>query len=738
MDLTLPQQIVALIERSQNILLCTHRKPDGDAVGSIMALSKALKLIGKKVTAACADEIPESFDFLPEVGELVQEVGAGQDFVVTLDCDETEVDRLKYHLEDNKIHIVITPKKGRFQEKNVSCQQNQEPFDLILTVDVADVPQLGKLYEDHTDLFTALPVVNIDHHLSNTQFGKLNWIDVSASSTAEILYGLIQALERHFGKSLITPEVATFLLSGITTDTGSFQNANTTPKAMEIAASLMDAGADQQDIIKYLFRTKKLSTLKLYGKILARIEVDQKHRLVWSSITQQDLKNTEADMEDAAGIIDELMVHAPEAEIVALFKENDDVTSVSFRSTNDQANVMEVAQHFGGGGHVRAAGIKMPGKTLSEVTNRVLAYLHEYQRQRLGLDQEEQEEGGGEAAQPLSQVLDGYTPNQAIQPTLEQRASVQTLDIPQSKEPFTAPAAAPGRVEPSPPPAAAQTHSGSEGREDPGVGTATGALEEKAKKAIEAEQGMAHADQGAFSPSQSAQRDRSKPPGEKRFTQEVPDFLTPPAQYSAPQAASPEASVQRPLQEDEPAPPTPPLAPLGGERGEEKGSQPPASATEQTDGHPEHSGHQPQQPAVPPVASPPAPQPPLTPPEGRQQRPGSDVVPPPPAKDSSFAPRSGTTEDSEGVRVSYQPAAGPAPDLPQIPEGSAEPVVRNVGAQAGDNDRAGGPLAGQAPRGQDPGVAGQDQAQQPPRTPQDPFSMGEDGLTDIERALGGL
>ena len=613
MESSLQHQIIALIERSEKILLCTHRKPDGDAVGSIMAMYKALSLLGKEVTAACADQLPDTFQFLPEIDHLTQEVPGNRDFVVTLDCEHTEVDRLKYHLEDNKIHIVITPKKGRFFQENVSCQERTDHYDLIITLDVADVPQLGKLYEENRALFTSVPIVNIDHHISNTQFGKLNWVDAASSSTSEMLYQLIREMEKHFQKTLIVPETATFLLSGVTTDTGSFQNANTTPRAMEVAADLMDAGANQQDIIKYLFRTKKLTTLKLWGRILSKIEVDAKHRLVWSSITQQDLQQTGSHSDDSGDIIDELMVHAPEADIVVLFKEDPDMIGVSLRSKSAQANVMEVAQQFGGGGHVQAAGVKFYGKTLQEVMNLVLSTLQERQRKRLGLD-------GGNVPMPgqpqITQVLDGYTPmtEPVVKPSLEERVvGAPPLPPPNPLPKGEGTPLPPQSGSPKPTPAPKQID-----------------LHDKAKAAIAAEQSQPAAD--AFKPSQATTQERPKPVPEKRFTGEVPEFLkqTPPV--------SPTPS----------APPTPPSPP---------------------------------------------PQAPLT---------------------------SAATElkADEGVKVTYQAPSTP----PEIPANSSEPVVKTVKPATPAN-----PLTPEATA-----------SQETPKPPKDPFALGDDGLTDIERALGGL
>jgi phosphoesterase RecJ-like protein len=622
MESSVIQQITALIERSEKILLCTHRKPDGDAVGSIMALYKSLTLLGKEVTAACADELPEHFNFLPEIDHLNQEVPGGKDFVVTLDCDQTEVDRLKYHLEDNKIHIVITPKQGKFRKENISCQERTDHYDLIITVDVADISQLGKLYEDNSELFTSTPVINIDHHVSNPGFGKINLIDVTSSSTAEILYGLLRHLENHFQKKLIVPETATFLLSGVTTDTGSFQNANTTPKSMDIAADLMEAGANQQEIIKYLFRTKKLSTLKLWGRILTKLEVDEKHRLVWSSISQQDLKQTEATMDASGEIIDELLIHAPEAEIVVLFKEDPDLIAVSFRSKLAQANVMEIAQQFGGGGHVQAAGVKFPGKTLQEVMNLVLSAIQQKQRVRLGLEE-------ATTAHPeITQVLEGYTPvpEQHVKPTLEERAEggkdlkgtdgtkgmeekleIRSTNIESKSQP--------SHTSQLSQPASRDIHN-------------------QAKKAIEAEQNHEENHMSPSAPSAVRQAPPSRPP-------------------------------ERPLSEQAPKK------------------------------------------AVEPIPSAPKPaQPPLT---------------PPPAKAPEQKPDAPKKPEDDGVKVSF----GNQTKAPEIPSNSPEPIVKtNAESKASAN-----PFGALNPDDLD------DEA---PKPPKDPFAPGDDGLTDIERALGGL
>jgi phosphoesterase RecJ-like protein len=736
MNESVHQQIIPLIERSERILLCTHRKPDGDAVGSIMALTKALNLLGKEVTAACADEVPDNFHFLPDINMLHKSVAGGKDFVVTLDCDKTEVDRLKYHLEDNKIHIVITPKNGQFVKENVSCHEGTGNYDLIITVDVADIPQLGKLYEDNSELFASVPVVNIDHHISNTQFGKINHIDVSASSTAEMLHALIRDMEKQFGKTLITPDVATFLLSGVTTDTGSFQNANTTPKSMEVAADLMEAGANQHDVIKYLFRTKKLSTLKLWGKILTKIEVDPKHRLVWSSITQQDLKQSGAHIDESGDIIDDLLVHAPEAEMIALFKEDEEMISVSFRSTNAQANVMEIAKTFGGGGHVQAAGVKFSGKTLPEVMNQVVAAMQAAQQARLGLEGI-QEVPVAQQDGEVTQVLDGYTPGPAsVQPTLEERVSQEPL-APSGEVPV-APAEAPqgGKVQMV---SKVQGPSSNEGTEANSQGpranvpnnqqsittnqppapqnapqAPTGDLHHQTKAAIQAEQSQA-SNETITPPSQGAAAQRpAKPQVEQRFNEKVPDYLK--GEGNKVQGPSSNEGTKANNQ-----------GPRANE-GTEANSQGPR-ANENTDSQQIVPNNQ--QSTMNGAAA------------AGQVNPGQQLTtnnqqstPPPAPQAQTQTTDQGLPTNDDGVSVSYGNSPSPAP---VIPENSVEPVVKTVNPAPAPPTAA--PAAPpQASSIQPPAINNNQPTTpaSPPTPPKDPFATGNDGLTDIERALGGL
>jgi phosphoesterase RecJ-like protein len=382
MELSAKQQTVELIRASQNFLLLTHVNPDGDALGSLLALQMILTKLGKNATAVCSEPIPGAFQYLPGKEHLSDSFSGTKDFVITVDTRETKIDKLGYKNlpEENKLNIVITPVSGTFKPEDISSSHGQFKYDLVIVLDSPDLERLGLIYDQNTELFYETPVVNIDHHAGNDYFGKINWVDLTATSTAEILVALVESLSRE--KPLLDVDVATALLTGIIVDTGSFQNANTTPKSFTVAAQLVAAGAKQQEIIKWVFKTKSLATLKLWGRILAQVNEEKDSRFVWSKITQKDFSQTLAEEAASSGIIDELLKTAPDIDFALLLSEKMDGLHGSLRSALAGVDVSAIAKIFSGGGHEAAAAFQMPGESLASKEMEILQRIREYQRSK--------------------------------------------------------------------------------------------------------------------------------------------------------------------------------------------------------------------------------------------------------------------------------------------------------------------------------------------------------------------
>lgn len=380
METTPKQQAIELINQSKRILLVPSGL-DGDSLGSTLGLFRVLKKMGKQVSAVSLETAPAAYRFLPHVSDLQTSLDGGRDFVITLNNPEVETDKLSYNFDGGKLNIIISTKKGLFQAENVEVAAGTLNYDLIITLDTATPDQLGALYTQNPDLFKEVPVVNIDHHATNSYFGQVNLVNMTAASTTEILVGIIEAL----GPDLLDEDVATCLLTGLIADTGSFQHPNTTPKALTVAAQMVGYGARQQEIVKNLYKTKSISQLKLWGRVLSQVKSDPQHRVVWGVASLADLSETGAMAQDFSGLVDEFLASVSDTDVAILISERETGLVHGSIRTQGEAEANEIAKLFDGGGHVKAAAFKITGMTLAQATEEIIKNVKTYQAQRLNL-----------------------------------------------------------------------------------------------------------------------------------------------------------------------------------------------------------------------------------------------------------------------------------------------------------------------------------------------------------------
>lgn len=410
-------QAIQTIEASQNILILPSSPPDGDSIGSALAMQKALQQKGKNATVVLSSGVPEILKFLPESEGILKEVDLNPDLHITIDLREDTIKDVKHEIVDNKINIIVTPETGVIDSSQVSFPEPEKKYDLIITVDTAVLEQLGHFFQQNAQIFGQIPSINIDHHPSNANFASINLVDPSVASTTQILVDMFNQWSVQ-----MDPDTATLLLAGIITDTGSFQNANTTPEAFDVAANLIDQGARQQEIIKHVYKTKQLQTLKLWGRILSNIQVDEANKIVWSTVTREDFAETGTVYEDIGDIIDELISNAEEAEVALLLIEKEDGTlHGSMRTTTDARNASNIAATFGGGGHVRAAGFNIPNAKINEKLPEILQAIIN--------------EGGGTPQQPAQQPVQQPTPQPQEATGVTMQATPEPTPQPEPQQP---------------------------------------------------------------------------------------------------------------------------------------------------------------------------------------------------------------------------------------------------------------------------------------------------------------
>lgn len=304
MSLTLSQQFHDLLKKTDSPLLILPSYPTRDAIASAFALALFLKNNGKTVTLASEhiDARREELSFLIQPDNVVTSITGARDFVLAFDTSRNKILSVRTEKSDDEVRVFLTPENGSIDPRDFSFIPAKFKFDLAIIIGSPDKESLGKIYEENPDIFYEIPIINIDNHPENELFGQINLVDITASSNAEIL---AETLE-HDDSQFFTETVGESLLTGIITATDSFQKRNTTPKALKIASHLMDKGADQQKIIRALYKTQPLHLLKLWGRVMAQSKWDEELKLIWAFISIEDLVQARARVEDLPLVLEKI------------------------------------------------------------------------------------------------------------------------------------------------------------------------------------------------------------------------------------------------------------------------------------------------------------------------------------------------------------------------------------------------------------------------------------------------
>lgn len=367
----IPNQIKQLFNDSKRILITTSKQFSGDGLASSLALAHILKKLNKNSDIVIDSfELPTELQFLPDTDQVKPEVKKLKKYLINLDISQTGIEELAYDIQGDNLRIHLSPKKGVLTPDDLKFQTSEFSFDLIITVGAADLESLGTLYDHHRDLFYQIPVINIDNSPGNDNYGHINLIDLTATSSAEIIYNLIKDLELE----VLDIKVATCLLTGMIAATRSFKTENVTPESLTIASELINLGADRQEIVTRLYQTKTIPTLKLWGKVLTRLQSDQTKKLIWSKLDPHDFTETGASTKNLHGVIDELIATSPLAEVIVLFYQIESQTTHVILHAQGLKNAISLVRKYSPTGNKNFAYFKVEG-TLDEAGAEVISYL---------------------------------------------------------------------------------------------------------------------------------------------------------------------------------------------------------------------------------------------------------------------------------------------------------------------------------------------------------------------------
>jgi len=311
------EKIADILKNKDNFVIFTHSYPDGDGIGSSIAFYKLLLNMGKKADMVCDSEMPYQYEFLPyanKVNKNISDSGVKNKFVaVFLDC--ADIKRIR--IDEEKIR-----ENAQF-------------------------------------------VINIDHHLGNTNFGDINIVESSKSATAEIIFSFF---EKYF-KKYFDRDIAVSLYTGILTDTGKFQYSNTTREVHRIVSLLLEYDINPSAIYSSIYENEPADRFRLMALVFKRVKIISVNCLIYSYILQKDFKDFGLPFSASDGII-ELLRSARGIKVAALFKETEqDSYKISLRASGNGVNVAKIANSFGGGGHKMAAAFSSSGKLNSIVKN---------------------------------------------------------------------------------------------------------------------------------------------------------------------------------------------------------------------------------------------------------------------------------------------------------------------------------------------------------------------------------
>ena len=311
------QETIHWLKSRKRLLIAGHSRPDGDCLGSALALGMALPQLNIECTVVSADPVPQQYQSLPGADQIRNRKSVDPDYdgILFLECGSPERSGL-----------------------------------------------------EGTERF---PALNIDHHPSTTEWAQVNWINSEASAVGEMVYSLLESL-----KIEITPGIASNLFAAIMTDTGSFLYSNTSENTFLVASRLLSYGASPAEISRSVYMNQKPSRLRLLSRVLGTLEIDESGKIAVVSLTREDLENTGAADEDTEGFVNyPLSLEGIEASVF-LRQVGEKSFRVSLRSKTT-IDVSEVASRFGGGGHVRAAGFSLNDMTLDEARKLTVSGLRE-------------------------------------------------------------------------------------------------------------------------------------------------------------------------------------------------------------------------------------------------------------------------------------------------------------------------------------------------------------------------
>lgn len=362
-----------VLHKAHKPLILLPENPSADVVASAWGLSAYLGNRDVSATVAVSDPHNKRarLGFLPEPKEVLSTLVGSKNFVLVFDTTRNPISNVETNREEGELRITLTPEKGSIDPRDFSFIPAQLEYDLLIVLGCAEKESTGKLYEEGADIFYEVPVVNIDCQSGNDGFGQINLVDMTASSVSEIVATTLLAID----EKNVDEVTAQCLLAGIIVATDSFQQKNTTPNALYLSAQLIERGAKQQEIVTHLYKTQPLGLIKLWGRIMAKLQWDEALGLVWARVTLEDFVQSRMHPNDLPTVIEKIKSNYASGKIFILLYEQKSGSTVGIvRFVTNDALSQKISD-FSYVSRGEYGEVRLPGIGIEEAERKILSAL---------------------------------------------------------------------------------------------------------------------------------------------------------------------------------------------------------------------------------------------------------------------------------------------------------------------------------------------------------------------------
>jgi nanoRNase/pAp phosphatase (c-di-AMP/oligoRNAs hydrolase) len=295
-------QTLNQFRKASNVLILVSGGQNIDSISAGFAIKEFLAKHDKRSLVMGNMPMTTRFGFLSDA-QLAAPTTLTKNLVVEISLQKTDLSELTYQKHDQKLAIFLTPKSGQFESSDVTIKNAVYPYDLIVTLGITNLEELGELYSKHAQMFFDIPLVNIDYRAANESYGQINLVSLTSSAVSEVVYDVLNQYDPNF----IDEKIATLLLAGLVAQTNSFQSQKTTPQVFAKASKLISLGGKQQEIVSQLYKSKSLGLLRLWGRVLTGLKHDVPNQIVYSAVSAADIERSEAALADLDEIIFEMI-----------------------------------------------------------------------------------------------------------------------------------------------------------------------------------------------------------------------------------------------------------------------------------------------------------------------------------------------------------------------------------------------------------------------------------------------